>query len=179
MVTGILSSASLGANQRCHDQTMVPPFLTATTALPLWMSLALTSTRGMHHHHHAWLLENEQGWQRQPRLLLHHLHQRWLRRGSSLSKGHLCCDLHDLGSYIRRRITCSGMADIRIWIRCPVLNGITINEWDEIMTRSRDNITVGCATICNRAALSRKVVRSRRKNLRRFDILQSVHLTLF
>lgn len=42
-VTGILSSAFLGANQRCHDQTIVLPFLTAITALPLLIFAFVTS----------------------------------------------------------------------------------------------------------------------------------------
>jgi len=43
LVTGILSSAFLGANQRCHDQTIVLPFLTAITALPLFIFACVTS----------------------------------------------------------------------------------------------------------------------------------------
>ena len=42
-----------------------------------------------------------------------------------------------------RRITRRRMTDVRLIVGCTVLNGITINEWDTIMTGSRDKIRVG------------------------------------
>ena len=42
-----------------------------------------------------------------------------------------------------RRITRRRMADVRLIVTYTVLNGITINEWDTVMTGSRDKIRVG------------------------------------